>query len=120
MTRSILLLSAALLLAARCEPDPVVPDPVVDAGADPVLPDVGADPIADCQAAHETLARLGCRAADGSSLAYGPTGETFAHACVMAYAGGVDYHAGCIATATDCSQVDSAAQGLLCLEAGAP
>lgn len=117
-----LCLLAALLLGARCTPDPVPPDPVVDAGPDPDLPDVGSDPVDDCRAAEQRLAPassenpdgLGCRSADGAPLWIGPAGEPFADACVREYAKGYDFHASCLRTITRCDQADSAFQGFFC------
>ena len=119
---------AALLLAATCHPlPPPAPGPG-DAGADALPPPLGdsgpatdaGSPEQDCQRAGARLKELACRDGMGLPLWQGPTGEPYSVACVREYRRGYDQHAACMATIVSCDQVDSAFQGFLCADGGAP
>ena len=129
MTRLLLpaLLSGLLLACApQCTPEPTpAPGPTLDAGpTDDALPEEDAtseDPAAECHAAGEKICDLGCRAADGTPQCADSFGNTWASRCTEELTAGTDnWHPACVKIITDCANLDSAINGLWCVDGGAP
>ncbi len=100
MPRVLLGLLAALLLAATCDPPPPLP-PLVP----PERPDAG--DVADCEAACQRLAELGCEEAQPT-----PHGATCVEVCDnVESSGATTLVPGCVAEADSCEQARGCGYG---------